>query len=116
MHISISISCSQGAPNCNSAGVLDLQRQTVTHVHCPPPVDGMAGLVSGQYGRSGSERQQPCWMPNGASFCVGEAAGTGLHILDFHPSLHSPCHVGEMLFFYAVLFLLCKCKGGTSSQ
>ena len=78
-----------------STGVLDLHSQQVTHVHCPPPVDGMAGLVSGQYGRSGSERQQPCWTANGASFCVGEAAGTGLHIIDFHPSLHSPCHVGE---------------------
>ena len=78
-----------------STGVLDLQSQQVTHVHCPPPVDGMAGLVGGQYGRSASERQQPCWTANGASFCVGEAAGTGLHIIDFHPSLHSPCHVGE---------------------
>ena len=55
----------------------------------------MAGLVNGQYGRSCSERQQPCWTPNGGSFCVGEAAGTGLHIVDFHASLHSPCHVGK---------------------
>lgn len=71
--------------------------QEVTHVHCPPPVDAMAGLVTGQYGRSSNERQQPCWSPNGGSFCVGEAAGTGLHIVDFHPSLHSPCHVGKQL-------------------
>ena len=72
-----------------------MQSQQVTHVHCPPPVDGMAGLVSGQDGRSASEQQQPCWTANGASFCVGEAAGAGLHIIDFHASLHSPCHVGE---------------------
>lgn len=55
----------------------------------------MANLASGQYGRSATERQQPCWTPTGSSFCVGEAAGTGLHIVDFHASVHSPCHVGE---------------------
>ncbi|DBA71631.1 hypothetical protein WJX79_004770 [Trebouxia sp. C0005] len=76
------------------SGVLDLTRQAVTHVHCPPPVDAMANLASGQYGRSATERQQPCWTPTGSSFCVGEAAGTGLHIVDFHASVHSPCHVG----------------------
>ncbi|KAL3139232.1 hypothetical protein ABBQ32_006000 [Trebouxia sp. C0010 RCD-2024] len=74
------------------SGVLDLRSQAVTHVHCPPPADATQPVH--QYGRSGGERQQPCWMPDGASFCVGEAAGTGLHIVDFHPSSHSPCHVG----------------------
>lgn len=80
------------------AGVLDLAKQAVTHVHCPPPVDAMANLASGQYGRSATERQQPCWTPTGSSFCIGEAAGTGLHVVDFHASPHSPCHVGKSSF------------------
>ena len=79
------------------AGVLDLASQTVTHLHCPPLVDAMGSLASGQYGRSALERQQPCWTPNGCSFCVGEAAGSGLHVVDFSASLHSPCHVGQIL-------------------
>ena len=92
-------------------GVLDLMSQTVSHVYCPPPQEeSLTGWSGGHHGGSGLPKQ-PCWTSSGTSYCHGHGAGTGLSIVDFHPSLHSPCHVGEVLVCHTAQ--LCRLSHGT---
>ncbi|CAN8256516.1 unnamed protein product [Cochlearia groenlandica] len=70
------------------SGVVDIYKSEVTHVHCPPPswLDGsnnVADLVL----------RKPSWLPTSSIYVVGSMSEKGIHVLDFHPSSKSPCHV-----------------------
>lgn len=74
-------------------------------MHCPPalPENSIDGWDSTQPSRRVSDRQRPCWSASGTSYCVGDVSGTGLSVIDFHPSIHSPCHLGELGHFLDAL-------------
>ena len=67
---------------CVCAGVLDLVRQEVTHLYCPPHDDQMAAM---------RQETLPVWGANGGPYCFPSASG--LTLLDFGSGRASPCAV-----------------------
>jgi hypothetical protein len=75
------------------AGVLDVSRGAVTHLHCPlGEVEGRAEGAPPP-ARRGARRRRAAWTASGAACCVPSAAGDAVHMLDFSPGGASPCWV-----------------------
>ncbi|KAL9279267.1 putative transcription factor WD40-like family [Arabidopsis thaliana] len=70
------------------SGVLDIYKSEVTHVHCPPPA-----WLDGSNSSADLILRKPSWLPTSSIYVVGSMSEKGIHVLDFHPSSRSPCHV-----------------------
>ncbi|VVB14296.1 unnamed protein product [Arabis nemorensis] len=70
------------------SGVLDIYKSEVTHVHCPPPA-----WLDGSNNSADLFLRKPSWLPTLSIYVVGSMSEKGIHVLDFHPSSRSPCHV-----------------------
>ncbi|XP_010492027.1 PREDICTED: uncharacterized protein LOC104769500 [Camelina sativa] len=70
------------------SGVLDIYKSEVTHVHCPPPA-----WLDGSNSSADLILRKPSWLPASSIYVVGSMSEKGIHVLDFHPSSRSPCHV-----------------------
>ncbi|ESQ41231.1 hypothetical protein EUTSA_v10015483mg, partial [Eutrema salsugineum] len=70
------------------SGVLDIYKSEVTHVHCPPPA-----WLDGSNNSADLILRKPSWLPTSSIYVAGSMSEKGIHVLDFHPSSRSPCHV-----------------------
>ncbi|KAI5390590.1 uncharacterized protein LOC127108374 isoform X2 [Lathyrus oleraceus] len=71
------------------SGILDINNFKVTHIHCPPPAwinDSYASLDQ-------MDLRKPSWLSTCSIYLAGSPFNRGLHMLDFYPSISSPCHV-----------------------
>ncbi|XP_058729955.1 uncharacterized protein LOC131602027 [Vicia villosa] len=71
------------------SGILDIHNFKVTHIHCPPPAwlnDSYASLDQ-------TDLRKPSWLSTCSIYLAGSPVNCGLHMLDFYPSISSPCHV-----------------------
>ncbi|CAA7039873.1 unnamed protein product [Microthlaspi erraticum] len=70
------------------SGVVDIHKSQLTHVHCPPPA-----WLDGSSNSADLILRKPSWLPTSSIYVVGSMSEKGIHVLDFHPSSRSPCHV-----------------------
>lgn len=66
------------------AGVLDLVRQGITHLHCPPHGSDEPSETGWM-----SYHHQPAWGDRGGPYC--SPSSTGVTVLDFNSRTASPC-------------------------
>lgn len=85
-------------PPGQTAGVLDMVRERITHAHCPPPlptdVSALWDMPGGGVRMPDTWCRRASWADAQGPFCVGDGAGRlGVHLLDF-ASAASPCAIG----------------------